>query len=182
MNDFTHLDVAMLIQSPVQPGSSVPLLRKFNPGSLLSVLDFASLSFSLASRCTLDSFALVPGKNNLGTFVSCYHMTLEVSMSLQSVSHTGSALLPIAHGNMETLMLAFDLVQSDSLLLLGLKKPFEPLLAVAWVSALRFFVILMPSFCSGRDGCNRVAAGTCNVCLRFGPNGPFLFGSATCPF
>lgn len=40
MNDFTHLDVAMLIQSPVQPGSSVPLLRKFNPGSLLSVLDF----------------------------------------------------------------------------------------------------------------------------------------------
>ena len=39
-------------------------------------------------------------------------------------------------------MLVFDLVQSDSLLLLGLKKPFEPLLAVGGLSQLALLMLL----------------------------------------
>ena len=142
MADFTFLGAVVLIQSSLQFDFPLSVLRKLDVEFLLSLLDFSSLSFSLALRHTLDSFVLVTGRCRLGPFPSCAHVTLEVLLSLQSFVHTDSAMLLTGFGNMDAPMLVFDPVQSDSLLSLGLNKPFELSLLVGGLSHLAALLLL----------------------------------------
>eukprot|EP00435_Cladocopium_sp_Y103_P044126 s3069_g12.t1 len=127
---FAHSESLPSAKSSAQLGfffSSKPV----SSGLALLVLDNSFLGAALLCRslACLDPVASALGSSRIGLVATV-------------LDFSRSALFPIAHGNMDTSMLAFDLVQSDSLLLLGLKKPFEPLLAVGGLTQLAVLMLL----------------------------------------